>query len=211
MPDATNISVPAKRTTMTKPRIKPLSREHRTAHLAGLEARRDPRRKLTPELVDEIIDWITVGRSLRSFCQQEGRPTWGTVYGWLRDDPQFAARFKVARDAGADAMAEYALEQLRQPPERIETTDSHGKVTGTRIDPAFVQWQKVIFDATVRLLSTWSSGRYSDRVQVDGAEGAQGVRLVVFTGVRVDAEGLQLPAAPIRLLDREPEAESIFQ
>ena len=48
-----------------------------------------------------------------------------------------------------------------------------------RIDPGWVQLQKVKADVTLKLLSKWSS-RYSDKVQAD----VQGdIKLVINTGV----------------------------
>ena len=35
-----------------------------------------------PEMMDEIIEWISAGKTLRSFCQQPGKPTFKTVYYW---------------------------------------------------------------------------------------------------------------------------------
>src|SRR5690606_31939423 len=37
----------------------------------------------TKEIADEILTWLSDGKSLRSYCQQEGKPDKATVIRWL--------------------------------------------------------------------------------------------------------------------------------
>ena len=89
-----------------------------------------------PEMMDEIIEWISAGKTLRSFCQQPGKPTFRTVYNWQEKDTEFFARFMVARDVGHDMIAEETLEIADERPESV--VDNNGV---SKIDSGYVQWQ----------------------------------------------------------------------
>lgn len=115
----------------------------------------------TPEIADEICEWIADGRSLREWCRQHGKPTWSAVYAWLRADADFSARFALARDVGADAIAEDTLALLDAAPER------HATQFGDKIDPAHVQWTKNRADQRLKLLAKWNPKKYGDRVDVN--------------------------------------------
>ena len=66
-----------------------------------------PSTKPDPVIVNEIIEWIAHGNTLRSYCRQKNKPNWRTIYNWLeKDEGDFIARFAHARDMGADAIAE---------------------------------------------------------------------------------------------------------
>lgn len=125
-----------------------------------------------PEPVPEdqkqaIVEWIQDGKPLREYCRQPGSPNWRTVYLWLEKDEDFAARFARARDAGADAIAEQALEILDEVPERIE---SEG---GSRYDSAYVAWQRNRAEYRLKLLAKWNPKKYGDKLDVtSGGKGA---------------------------------------
>jgi hypothetical protein len=121
---------------------------------------------------DEVIEWITDGRTLRDYCRQPNKPSWGAVYEWVRKDKEFAERFARARDAGADAIAEDTIAMIDEEPERTED--------GSRIDPAYVQWRRIQVEQRLKLLAKWNPKKYGDRVGVDHAGGVQ---LQVITGV----------------------------
>jgi len=111
-----------------------------------------------PEMMDEIIDWISAGKTLRSFCQQPGKPTFKTVYYWQEKDTEFFTRFMAARDVGHDMIAEETLEIADERPESI--VDNNGV---SRIDSGFVQWQKTRIEQRLRLLGKWNPRKYGDK------------------------------------------------
>jgi hypothetical protein len=124
------------------------------------------------DLAEEIIAWITDGKTLREYCRQEGKPSWHAVYDWVRKDEEFARRFAHARDAGADAIAEDTIAMIDEAPDT--TAD------GSRIDPAFVQWRRIQVEQRLKLLAKWSPKKYGDKV---GVEHGGSVSLHVVTGV----------------------------
>jgi hypothetical protein len=64
----------------------------------------------TPELVEELLDWLYEGGSLLAFCRGEGRPKYRTVYDWTARHETFSAEFARARKAGAAMRFEKAGE-----------------------------------------------------------------------------------------------------
>lgn len=112
-----------------------------------------------PAIKDAIIEWISNGKTLRDFCRQEGSPTWASVYDWMENDREFAARFARARDIGADAIAQEAFHIMDEEPER----DQHG-----RRDPGYIQWQKARVETRLKLLAKWNPKKYGDRLELAG-------------------------------------------
>lgn len=72
--------------------------------------------ELTQTLADEICEHIGDGKSLRSFCEQEGRPSAPTVCRWLRmeETAWFAEQYARAREAQADALFNDILDIVDQ-------------------------------------------------------------------------------------------------
>ena len=134
-----------------------------------------PVAKPDPVIVNEIINWIAHGNTLRSYCRQKNKPNRRTIYNWLeKDDGEFIARFAHARDMGADAIAEECLEIIDAPPPLC------GSEGNTRLDPAAVQMQKNRVEARLKLLAKWNPKKYGERV---GVEAKGDISLTISTGV----------------------------
>ena len=134
-----------------------------------------PSTKPDPDIVNEIINWIAHGNTLRSYCRQKNKPNWRTIYNWLeKDDGDFIARFAHARDMGADAIAEECLEIIDAPPPLC------GSEGNTRLDPAAVQMQKNRVEARLKLLAKWNPKKYGEKV---GLDHTGDIKLVINTGV----------------------------
>lgn len=119
-----------------------------------------PKEPVPQKVANSIIEWISDGKPLREFCRQKGAPNWRTVYLWLEKDDEFRARFAQARDMGADAIAEEALEILDQFPLMADGKD------GSRIDSGHVSWMKNRFEGRLKLLSKWNPNKYGDKLDV---------------------------------------------
>lgn len=120
-----------------------------------------PPESVPADTAAEIIDWISHGNTLREFCRQEGRPSWRTVYLWIEKDPEFAARFARARDIGADAIAEEALEIIDTPPEMAFSQ------SGAHKDSAHVSWLKNRAEMRLKLLAKWNPKKYGDKLDMN--------------------------------------------
>ena len=59
---------------------------------------------------EALLEAIIEGRSLRSFCAEEGNPSRWTVLRWLEEDADFATKYAYAREMQADLMDDKILE-----------------------------------------------------------------------------------------------------
>ena len=119
-----------------------------------------------PEAVaEEIVEWISQGKTLRDFCRLEGKPAWRTVYAWMEKDKDFYARIAHARDLGYDAIAEETLEIIDTPPEMAESWSQGGG--SKHRDSAHAGWLKNRVEQRMKLLAKWSPKKYGDKVGVE--------------------------------------------
>ena len=129
-----------------------------------------------PAILDEVCDWLASGQTIRAYCRQEGKPAFEVVYRHIAKDADLGSRIARARAEGADAIAESALE-IADDSSGDTIEDEDGK---RRMDAEWVQRSKLRFEARMRLLAKWNSGRYGDKSQV---EHSGGVSLNVVSGV----------------------------
>lgn len=125
-----------------------------------------------PDAAASLEAHLMTGGTLTSWC--ELHPTFSTVevMSWVQRDPDFAARYYAAREAGADFLAE-----------RMRT------VAATASDhPDDVAHRRLQIETDKWLLSRWSPRRYGDKQRV---EHAGGVTLHVTTGVPSNDESPQ--------------------
>lgn len=120
--------------------------------------------KKNAKLTDELVLWVSEGKTLADFCRKHelGRRT---VYDWLEADAGLSARFARARDLGADAIAD---EILRIADDGLNDTyvDDEGK---PRTDNDVIQRSKLRVETRLKLLAKWFPQRYGDKLQVGGA------------------------------------------
>ncbi len=65
----------------------------------------------TDDEADTICAWVMEGGSLRAYCRTTGRAA-KTVYQWMREDAQFAARYSRACEDRADSLTDDGLERV---------------------------------------------------------------------------------------------------
>jgi hypothetical protein len=59
-----------------------------------------------PEFAESICEHIANGGSLTDWCAVPGHPGYSTITDWLRDDPEFSAKYTRAREDQGDFYAE---------------------------------------------------------------------------------------------------------
>jgi hypothetical protein len=102
----------------------------------------------------------------------EGMPAWRTVYDWVVDRPDFAARLARARDLGYDALAEEALEIANTPHMGQKKVFSSGagededSMTVTEDD--MLGHRKLQIETRLKLLACWNPKKYGNKVAVGG-------------------------------------------
>lgn len=58
----------------------------------------------------EIVEKIAEGRTLASIFRQEGMPSTGVFYRWLREDPERRLRYETAQEEHAELMVSEMLD-----------------------------------------------------------------------------------------------------
>lgn len=132
------------------------------------------------DTAEEIIEWISAGKTLREFCRQEGNPNWRTVYLWIEKDDEFAGRFARARDMGTDAIAEECLAIIDTEAEIAETTSENGG--STRRDSAHVAWMKNRVEMRLKLLAKWNPKKYGDKLDLTSDGKQVGLNIMIDLG-----------------------------
>lgn len=107
----------------------------------------------------EICALIAEGKTLSEILRQEGMPGRRTVYDWITSDEAFAVAMDVARDMGADAIADKTKALIDEDPQYMTTEGGNKKV-----DPGWVSWRSKQIDHHMKLLAKWHPKKYGDKV-----------------------------------------------
>lgn len=128
--------------------------------------------KYTEEVADRICDLVSNGVNLRKVCRMEGMPAWRTVYDWVVEKPDFAARLARAREMGYDSLAEEALEISNTPEIGTKKVFSSGadekKDSVTVTEEDMIAHRKLQIETRLKLLAVWDPKRYGNKVQLGG-------------------------------------------
>jgi hypothetical protein len=100
-----------------------------------------------PEIGSEICDAISNGAALYKVCKVPGYPSLETAYNWLRESPDFAEKYALARELQQDRAADEIVEVARSEP-----------------DP---QRARVLVDAIKWRASKLAPKKYGDRVDMN--------------------------------------------
>ena len=139
-----------------------------------------PIKKPDPVIVEQVLEHVALGGTLRAFCRKKGNPSYRTLYRWMSQDNDesrdFLSRFTyTSRFLGARAIAEEALALVDTPPPMI------GEGENARMDNAHVNWMRSRADLRLRLLAKWYPQEYSEKLI--GIETKGDINVNVVTGV----------------------------
>lgn len=129
----------------------------------------------TEELAEAICKHIAEGGALKPFLRQPGMPNWSTVYAWIAEKPDFAERMELARQMGADAIAEEAMEIADTTQEGVRTETSEDGHKEVRED--MLGHRKLRVWTRLQLLAKWHPKKYGTKVEHAGS--VSGFALVV--------------------------------
>ena len=143
----------------------------------------------TQAIADAICERIAEGETLSEICRSDGMPKRRTVYDWLRAHVEFAKAMDIARDVGADAIADEALRIADTPQvgSRREKSEDGFKV----VREDMLGHRKLQVETRLKLLAKWCKGKYGDRLDLNHG-GQSGNPLVVvkdMTGRKPESEG----------------------
>ena len=146
-----------------------------------------PRLYNPSDFLPEIHSWIESGKTLRAYCRQKGKPSYGKVYDWLEEDAKTAdhletSRFARARDVGEEQILDECLEiadntQVGEivtvKPVMIEGIPAHdddGKPAYMveRKSADMIEHRKLRIETRLKLLKIWNPKKYGDRQILPG-------------------------------------------
>lgn len=121
---------------------------------------------------NEIIDWISEGKTLREYSRQLDKPHWKTVYDWQKEDETFKLRFTHARDLGHDIIAQECLDIADNANnDWMERQGSEGQSIGWQANGDHIQRDKLRIETRLKLLAKWDK-RYADSQTIKGDKDA---------------------------------------
>lgn len=81
----------------------------------------------TAEQQESLLDWVASGRTIRSWCREEGNCAPRAVYYWIEADPANEERLVRAKAIGHEMIAEECLE-IADTPTTMRDDVSHRKL-----------------------------------------------------------------------------------
>jgi hypothetical protein len=64
----------------------------------------------TEEVINELLDRIMQGESVRKICEDDDMPDQVTIYRWLRDDEDFCQKYARAKEISSHSWVEESFE-----------------------------------------------------------------------------------------------------
>jgi len=126
----------------------------------------------TKEISSKLCSYLSMGKSLRTACKQEGMPSMPTVYKWISDYPEFLNQYTRAKEESAEALAEDMLDIADESPIAVET-DKDGNVVGTKLDSAGVARNRLRVETRKWVASKLKPKKYGDlsKLELTGKDG----------------------------------------
>jgi phosphohistidine swiveling domain-containing protein len=132
-------------------------------------------------IADQVVDWISEGKTLREFCRQDGKPHYSTVYDWIEKDEDFSQRFARARLIGEEVIHQQCLaisdtqmmgEIVTEKPYTFEgavITDKTGVpvILVERKTADMIDHRKLMIDTRLKLLAKWNPKKYGERLDMN--------------------------------------------
>ena len=120
------------------------------------------------EICDAICEGIGEGIPLAQICRRSGMPGLSTVYDWMADDAEFAARVAHARVAGHDQIAAETLEIADDARnDWMEKLPEDGRGAGFSLNGEHIQRSKLRIETRLKLLACWDPKRYGQRTTTE--------------------------------------------
>lgn len=145
----------------------------------------------TDEIASIICERLMDGESLRAICRDDGMPSCGVVFGWLKDNDAFAEQYTRTRAIQLDVIAEDIVDlsdRARMGEKRtIKADGSIEIVTGDMVDRTRLQ-----IDARKWFLGKLAPKKYGDRVAHDVS-----IKTPVITGKISDEDAAKAYAEMI--------------
>lgn len=139
----------------------------------------------TPELDARVLEWISNGGTLRSFCRLPGMPSHVTVHEWRKADKAFGDAYLEAKRIGYELLGEEMLDIANTPEAgeviteesvMLDLPDSDVKLPATKRTVRtedMLGHRKLQIETRGKLLKVWFPEEWADKVNVDHKSGGK--------------------------------------
>lgn len=134
----------------------------------------------TQEMADEICGELAAGKSMRTVCEPDERPSKATVFNWLRTHKEFLDQYEKAKAESADALTEEMLDiadysvndlivtlavELEDKPQG-EWTKEDLMLVAAKLNPENIQRSRLRVDTRKWIASKLKPKKYGEASQV---------------------------------------------
>lgn len=133
-------------------------------------------RAYSKEIGDKICKLLIEGKTLTKISKLDGMPCVATIYSWLGEcnknfAPEFLKSYNIAREIQAEVFADETVDISDDGKnDTYEIVDDKGNLV-TKVNFDNIQRSKLRVDARRWRAKFLSPGKFSDKVQVTGANG----------------------------------------
>jgi hypothetical protein len=128
----------------------------------------------TPEIANAICEELIEGKSLRTICAAEDKPSASTVCRWLSQHAEFREQYAHAREAQADTLTDEMLDIADNGTnDWMAKKDGDGFLIAQEYNGDAVQRSKLRIDTRKWYASKLAPKKYGDKVTNEhtGADG----------------------------------------
>lgn len=112
---------------------------------------------------NDILDKLSVGKSLREICSAEGMPSESLVRKWVTQDDDFGTQFARAREAGMEALGDEILQIADSQEGDIIVSDDGREI----VNHDAIQRAKLRVDTRKWIMSKIAPKKYGDRLDLN--------------------------------------------
>lgn len=131
----------------------------------------------TVEQADSICEHIASGKSLVSWCREDGRPNYTTVMRWIQQQPEFRNKYAGAREAQADYLAEEIVQISDDG-----LNDTYETEDGSKTNQDVIARSRLRVDARKWYASKLAPKKYGEKVETTLAGSVDHNLMVTFVG-----------------------------
>ncbi len=137
----------------------------------------------TEEMGDVICSEIADGKSLRTICAPEDRPSIQTIFNWLRTQPLFFEQYARACEERSEALVEDMLEIADDSSDDFMERQENGKAS-ILADHDHINRSRLRVDTRKWIASKLKPKKYGDAVLNKFADPDGNALKITVTGIR---------------------------
>lgn len=118
----------------------------------------------------ELLEWVASGKSLSSYCNQEGKPHIVTIMRWVSQSDDLKLKYTQAMKVREEVLFDEIIHIADTPLEGVTTVDElgpNGAIVRTTVQD-MTKHREMQISSRKWVLSRMNPKKYGDKVQVAG-------------------------------------------